>query len=191
MVDITATTELEAVNLMLASIGESPVASLDDGLVDVEMARDLLRQRSKSVQMKGWGFNTLFEYTLTPDNNGYLNLPANCLKVFVPYYRQHQKRGSKLYDNIKHTNVYTADLKVTMVLGLPYDDLPESLRIYLYMAAGRVFQDQSSAESTLHQISLADETRAKADFWNEMSDEEQFNVVEQSPTIVGIKGRNR
>ena len=46
-----ATTELEAINIMLAAIGEAPVNSLLGTLpVDVKIAQNLLTEQSKSVQ---------------------------------------------------------------------------------------------------------------------------------------------
>ena len=39
---LTPTTELEAVNAILASVGESPVDALDGEFVDAEIARGLL-----------------------------------------------------------------------------------------------------------------------------------------------------
>ena len=46
-----ATTELEAINIMLAAIGEAPVNKLTGTLpVDVKIAQNLLNEQSKSVQ---------------------------------------------------------------------------------------------------------------------------------------------
>mgnify|MGYP001400660828 CR=1 FL=1 len=55
---LTATTKLEAVNLMLSTIGEAPVNSLTSGLVDAELAETILASVSKAVQSEGWNFNT-------------------------------------------------------------------------------------------------------------------------------------
>lgn len=191
-IDIIPTTELEAVNMMLASIGESPIASLEDGFVDADLARDLLRQKSKAVQLQGWEFNTLHDYKFIPsisDNKIYL--PINTLKFWIPGYRQYVRRGQHVYDNKNHTYEFERPLIGELVVGLPFDELSEALRQYLYMAAARVFQDQTAGDGTLHQITKEDETRAKANFWNEVAGQEQLNIVDQSPTVVGIKGRYR
>ncbi len=188
---MTPTTELEAVNMMLASIGESPIATLNDGFVDADLARNYLDQISKATQLQGWAFNTLYDYTLTPDNDGYINLPQNTLKVVVPGERRYTQRGSKMYDNEAHTDVFSSSLTVNLVIGLEFDQLSEALRQYLYTAAGRRFQDNMAAEPSIHSISKEDELRAKANFWNEAADEERFNVAEQSSTVVNIKGNYR
>ena len=47
---MTATTELEAVNIMLAAIGESPVNTLTGTLpVDVKLAQTTLEEVNKEV----------------------------------------------------------------------------------------------------------------------------------------------
>ena len=56
---VAATTELEAVNIMLAAIGEAPINSLIGTLpVDARIAQSTLTEVNKSVQSEGWSFNT-------------------------------------------------------------------------------------------------------------------------------------
>ena len=56
---VAATTELEAVNIMLAAIGEAPVSKLTGTLpVDVKIAQSTLVEINKAVQAEGWSFNT-------------------------------------------------------------------------------------------------------------------------------------
>ena len=70
-----ATTELEAINIMLAAIGEAPVNSLIGTLpVDVKMAQKLLNEQNKAVQSEGWSFNREFNVVLTRDNNNRINI---------------------------------------------------------------------------------------------------------------------
>ena len=50
--------ELDAINEMLAAIGESPVTTLDeDGSADVANARRILNRINRQIQSKGWAFN--------------------------------------------------------------------------------------------------------------------------------------
>jgi hypothetical protein len=81
-------TELEAVNLMLAAIGEAPVEALDSAAADIEMALNLLGENTREVQSWGWRFNTEFELAIAPevallswtDPNG----TVLSLRVFLP-----------------------------------------------------------------------------------------------------------
>ena len=66
----TKMTELEAVNVLLTTIGEAPVNTLTGNQVtDVTIARQVLNEVSREVQSQGWYFNTENGVTLTPDNN--------------------------------------------------------------------------------------------------------------------------
>jgi hypothetical protein len=65
--DLVATTELEAVNAMLASIGEAPLDTLDGATQsDVQTAINILRDTTREVQSEGWRFNTEFGFEIAP-----------------------------------------------------------------------------------------------------------------------------
>jgi hypothetical protein len=57
--NIVATTELQAVNSMLAAVGTAPITDLTAGqsLLDVQMATDRLRAAAREVQSAPWQFN--------------------------------------------------------------------------------------------------------------------------------------
>ena len=55
----TSMTELEAVNVLLTTIGEAPVNTLTGNQVtDVTIANQVLTEVSREVQAQGWHFNT-------------------------------------------------------------------------------------------------------------------------------------
>lgn len=76
-------TKLEAVNILLDTIGETPVNSLTGTLTaDVAKAKSTLEEVNKRVQNKGWHFNTKYDYTLTPDAiTNHIAIPVNVVKV--------------------------------------------------------------------------------------------------------------
>ena len=55
------TTELDAINEILASVGQGPVPTLDDTNPDVAIIQRTLKQISKEVQSEGWSFNREFQ----------------------------------------------------------------------------------------------------------------------------------
>jgi hypothetical protein len=68
IVSLSATTELEAVNAMLATIGESPIADVDTATqADATIAINTLRDVVREVQSMGWKFNTEFGYQVAPE----------------------------------------------------------------------------------------------------------------------------
>lgn len=63
-------TELEAINRMLAAIGQAPVNSVDQANPDVAICSRTLKQVSHEVQSEGWTFNRVNNYMQQPDANG-------------------------------------------------------------------------------------------------------------------------
>lgn len=165
---VTPTTELEAVNLLLDVIGESPINSLSNSaVVDAVKAKATLSEISRAVQSKGWHFNTEKDYELVPtvfDNE--IQLPANCLRVdSVGKDRLVDvvQRGSRLYDRRKHTFKFDKSLTVDLVVLLPFEELPEAARYYIAVRAARVFQARSVGSDTLYQFTAQDEQQALTD----------------------------
>jgi hypothetical protein len=168
---MTPTTKLEAVNIMLSSIGDAPVNSLTSGLVDAEMAETILDATSRDVQSQGWHFNTEINFTLAQIANGEVPIPSNCLKVDQiagQSVRDLIQRGRKLYDRNNHTFIIGENVKVDMVLLLDFEELPEAARRFVTLKAARVFQDRAVGSAELHGFQEKDEMRA----WVEMRDAE-------------------
>lgn len=165
-------TELEAVNEMLGTGSESPVSTLDtDEVIDAALARDLLRTTSKEVQTRGWWFNTSYGSTLTRDQSNRINLPTNVLKIKPSGNSlglSAVQRGVKLYNVLGRTDEFTSDVTVDMTLGLDFEDLPSSARLYITIRAARKYQDRYSGDDALHQYTKQDETMA----WGWLIDEE-------------------
>jgi len=57
-------TELDAVNSILMSVGESPVNTLDTQSPEVVIAQSTLRQVCREIQSEGWSYNTEYEFPL-------------------------------------------------------------------------------------------------------------------------------
>ena len=119
---ITPTTELQAVNIMLSTIGESPVNSITGTTtVDVSTAKNILNETSMSIQSQGWNFNTHTDYkSLSLDSDSKVPLPSNCVKADANSQFRHLNytiRSGFLYDMDKHTDVFTsAPSSVDLVL---------------------------------------------------------------------------
>ena len=167
----TKTTELEAVNTMLTTIGEQPVSSLDNlaGLQDASIARQILTNISRTVQSKGWVFNLDLQVTYSPDTNGEIILGSNVLRIdTTSKVRKSTKdiveRGGKLYDRENNTSIFTEDVVVDRVIVLNFNDLPEAARRYIATRAARVFHDRVVGSGELHRFFTEDEQMA----WSEL-----------------------
>ena len=189
---LSPTTELEAINTMLSTIGESPVNAVEDtGNVDVVIARQILQTASREVQARGWHFNTEKNYTITPDSEGYLVLPNAVLKVDTVYPDSSKDvvvRGSRLYDREKHTYVFTDAVKVDMTILLTFDELPEVARNYVTIRASRIFQERVVGSDTLHAFNSQDEARAMVSLMEYEADTADLNILSGNYSVYRIIG---
>lgn len=159
------TTELDAVNIMLATIGESPINSLDAaaGVVDAVTARSILSEVSVQVQEEGWHFNTDFEFVLTPASDGFIYVPGNAIEVDTSAYSRDYDvaiRGNRLYDRNGKTYTFTEDLKADITILLEFNELPQAARHYITVRSARVFQQRVVGSETLGNFTKEDEARA-------------------------------
>ena len=159
------TTELEAVNIMLSSIGEAPVNSLSSGLVDAELAQTTLHNVSREVQAAGWSFNTEYNRSYALDGAGELLLGNDVLKADMCATRTESfdlvQRGTKMYNRAEGTYILTdGPIKLDIVVFLDYALLPEAARRYITIRAARIFQDRTIGSQELHGFQLRDEQMA-------------------------------
>jgi hypothetical protein len=184
-VNLNPTTELEAINEILTSIGESPVSSLKSGVADAEAAANTLLSISRRVQSSGWSFNTEVNLKLQPTISGEVILPLNTMSVDEVIGKGNSlvNRGGKLYDREKHTFILEREVTCNLTVLLTFDELPESIRSYITLKAARVFQDRTIGASDLHGYQREDEERAWHDFISVEIENSDFNVFNNS----GIK----
>jgi len=160
-------TELSAVNTILGSIGQAPVTSLDFDNPEISYVFNLLREVNVDVQNEGWHFNTEYHYQLTPDVNGHFVLPANVLRYDVSDNQDYRTtdvviRNGRLYDKIKHTDVFDTDLELDVVWLFDFNDLPSAFQRYItYRAAGRA-ATQLVVNPQLVQLLGTQEAQARA-----------------------------
>ena len=161
----TPTTELDAVNVMLTSIGESPINTLGSGLQEAEIAEVVLDNVSRDVQSAGWHFNTEIRYKLIRTANKTISLPANVVKIdktnlLRDYNIDVVERGRQLYDRIGNKYTFDDDIEVDMVVLLPFDEIPEVARRYITLRAARTFQQRIIGSETLSKMLAMDEQQA-------------------------------
>lgn len=161
---LTATSKLESVNTMLTAIGEIPVSSITSATTnDVSIAISILESTSREVQSRGWFFNTDLNYSLVPNNNNEIELPANTLRVELEgssRSKNYVERNRKLYDRYNNTFTISDSVKVTIVFYLEFENIPEVARQYITIRAARIFQDRMLVSSELHKFHEIDELQA-------------------------------
>jgi hypothetical protein len=164
---LAATTELEAVNIMLAAISEAPVTTLSgDTIDDATVALSTLRDYSKAVQAEGWHFNTDYDYPISVDGDLKLPYPATAAHADPMDYESWDlvKRGAFFYDRVNRQFTFPASTTVKFMVKwmLDFEDLPQLWRNYIALGAARRFVGQQLGDPGAYQYSDVDERRARA-----------------------------
>ena len=191
---LTPTTELEAVNVCLANIGESPVSAIaGDITVDAAVARDLVRQVTREVQTHGFYWNTEIDYYLIPNTTGNLVLPANILSVDTVGTDKGKDlvaRGRLLYDRVEHTYTFTEKVLVNLVVALGFDELPQICRHYIAVRSARIYQERVMGSGSVSAFNSADEDMARASLLAENMEIEDNNMLTGDSSVARILSRS-
>ena len=185
--------DLQAVNMMLTSIGEQPIGNLNEsGLQDASIAQDILHSTSRQVQSRGWIFNTDLQKVLSPDNasgnGGRIKVGDNVLRIDTTSKKRSSTsdiidRGGYLWDREKNTNLFTDDVTVDYVTFLPFNSLPEAARRYIAVKSARIFHDRVVGSGELHSFFQQDEQEAWGDLLEFQSEVGDLNIFDDYDTF--------
>ncbi len=132
---------LDAVNTILGAAGESPVSSVTGSTADAAAANAIVDEISREVQSEGWHFNTETGVPLAPDSNGNILLPENVLQIDCDRFAYPDvdvvQRGSKLYDKIARSYVFSKAIAGEIIYLLAFEELPEAARRFIIVKAAR------------------------------------------------------
>jgi len=190
------TTELEAVNTIISTIGEAPVSTLENNsLEDVTAAKNILNETIVDVQTSGWNFNKEYNYKINPDTDGFVNIPANA--VYADSSNRGSTadkdiviRGTKLYDRENQTFTFTDPQYVDLILILPWDDLPQPARRYCTIKAARRFQNRIFGSDSLNGFTQIDETESLVQLEQSDSRSEDANMLTGNWGVYRVLRRN-
>ena len=150
--------QLDAVNEILGSVGQAPVTVLDQTNPEVAFAFTTLMDISREVQAEGWVFNREYEYPLTPDSDGHINVPSNVLQMDLTQSFANEGydtviRERKLYDKLGHTFKWdtTKEYLVDILWLFPFDDLPQPFKDYIVARASTRAATRLIGDTTLAQ----------------------------------------
>lgn len=146
---------MEAVNWALNAVGFPPVGTLSGTIGrDASSALAWLGSVTRDVCRKGLWFSRRV-LTLTPNDDGFLLLPANCLSIASPdnedflaqgltptpfmkedWYRSRPvMRQGKVFSVINQSYVWTAPLAFLMREALVFEDMPDEARQFAMVQA--------------------------------------------------------
>ena len=170
-----ASTELDAVNSILMSVGESPVNTLSVQSPEVAIAQKTLQQVCREILSEGWKFNTETQYPITLDTNNECIIPNNVLQIDLNRYRHPDAFDTirkthngiqKLYDLHDHTFEFTntsgGKIYVDVVWMLEYNDIPQVFQDYITVRASRIASNRMVNNPEAAELIAADEAQARA-----------------------------
>ena len=168
-------TELDAVNSILMSVGESPVNTLTVQSPEVAIAQKTLQQVCREVQAEGWVFNTEHEYPITLDSSNHCVIPQNVLEIDLSHARhgdhfnviRKKDNGiTKLYDKIEHRfnfeSVNESKLYCDVVWMIDFEDLPQVFKDYITVRASRIASNRMVSDPNASELIGTDESLARA-----------------------------
>ena len=181
--------ELDAVNSILMSVGETPVNTLAVQSPEVAIAQKTLRQVCREIQAEGWSYNTENEYPINLDTNNQCIIPNNVLQIDLNIF-QHGKdydivRRSdngimKVYDKKGHTFTFENCTKLyfDIIWMLDFEDLPQVFKDYITTRASRIASNRMVNSQPSAKLLEADEALARAsalEYENRQEDHNIFN----------------
>ncbi len=174
-------TQLDAVNSVLANIGQSPVNSLTENSVDIGLATRHLSNASRELQMRGWSFNVDDDYVLTPDSDNRIGISDTMLAVDVDREADPRLdvviRGSQLYNRYGRTYDFSGSIKATVTWLVPWDELPPHAQNYIMVTSSIRMADDTESGSITHQFGQEDQLHAWNAFKSQEIDTNDANLI--------------
>ena len=182
----TTREELDAVNQILASVGQAPVTAFDQNGDEIELtqptnpdvaiAYNTLTQVSREVQSEGWTFNKEYSVTFPINADNKVIIPDSILQLSLSdnVVFNRDKKGvlrtdssdgqKKLWDRVNHTFQWSQDLVCDVMYFYPFQDLPTPIRSYITARAATMTSQRIVGDLTLYQMlsQMEAQTRAQA-----------------------------
>ena len=161
-------TELDAVNQILSSVGQAPVTTLDLQNPEVSIVLNTLREINKQVQSEGWIFNTERDYEMIPDSTtNQILYPYNVLQMDanVEHHKNDYdlvRRSGKLYDRLHHTYEFTETLHVDLTWYFDFTDVPPPVQAYIVARAARMCATKLIGDQEINKLLAEQEIYTKA-----------------------------
>ena len=182
-------TELDAVNSILMSVGETPVNTLTVQSPEVAIAQKTLRQVCREIQAEGWSYNTENEYPIDTDTNNQVIVPNNVLQMDLNIFQHGKdydvvKRSDngvmKVYDKKNHTFTFENcdKLYFDMIWMLDFEDLPQAFKDYVTVRASRIASNRMVNNPQSSKLIEQDEAGARAlalEYETKQADHNIFN----------------
>lgn len=171
-------TELEAVNVLLTTIGEAPVNTLSGNQVtDVTIAKQVLNEVSREVQSQGWHFNTEPKVKLSRNLANEIDVPADTARIDSNEYNVVIREG-KLFDLDTRRFTFENTIEADIVFYRDFEVLPDTAKKYITTRAARIYSDRMINSETMHRMLAKDEQSALIDLKEFEGDTGDYNMMD-------------
>lgn len=180
--ELSQYSELEAVNEILSSVGDSPVNTLEN-LTNVNAinAHNVLRRVNRQFQSRGWSFNYFENYTLNPDYySKKIMWSNNILYIEGLNDEKYIQRDKYVYDKTNSTDTFTSAVSADVILLVPFEELPEQARQYIVAKSATQFATRFVGDMNLVQVLLRTEQEAWSFFQEYELDNNNYNMLENT-----------
>lgn len=184
--------ELEAVNDILAAIGESPVDTLTEDVdADVANARRILSKINRQIQARGWTFNIEEGVTLMADEFSSLIPFSNDYLMVLSSGGQSQyiNRGGYLYDRSLRTDRFPGGVTVNIIRLRTLAEMPECFRDYIITKAARQFNTRFFGAQEVDAALAQEEMEASSACFEYELDYGNYNMLDGDSFTSGLLSR--
>ena len=172
-------TELDAVNQILGSVGQAPVLDLDMQNPEVNICLQTLRDTNRQLQAEGWTFNTEHLVKFTPDSNKHIVVNDDVLQIDsndTHHYNRYcilrrldaTDNKYKLYDKYWHQKnksegfTFDEDIYCDVVYFIRFDSLPYAFQAHIMARAARQVAIKLVGSAELVQLLAVEEDQTRA-----------------------------
>tara|TARA_Y100000992_G_C21114593_1_gene418919 strand:+ start:10 stop:699 length:690 start_codon:yes stop_codon:yes gene_type:complete len=177
--NVARLTELQAINRMLAGIGQAPIT--EGGLTtvanpDVAIAQQTLFEVSRQIQSEGWAFNKEYNVILSPNTAGKIAITGDIMQVDAAQfnYRGNPSRSNYyqtstsgavvnanmdliiksgfLYDKRNKTDIFQSPVQCTVTYYRVFIDAPPSIQYYIVDAATALLCQRIIGDPQMYQM---------------------------------------
>jgi hypothetical protein len=178
------TTLVEAVNVLLANLGEAPIVTLEDSQnTESAVAERTILEFHREGQTRGWSWNTEQAYQFERDAATMeIVVPANVVRFAPDAYQwahRFQLRGQRVYDRLNRTYklLDIPSLQADVTLLLSWDEVPEVYNRWVTIRAAKVFQERILSADSLSVYTAEQENRAFMELMRVENDQLEANVL--------------
>lgn len=168
----------DAVNILLQTIGEPPIETLEDldNILEAQIAKSVIIEAKKKILSEGWDVNTDTDYPFQPTTDGHITIPPDILDIRSG--TDVIVRDWMLYNKAEKTRVFTETQLCDVKWNLDFNTLPHPLRYYITLTAAKQFQARMISDSSMYSFTEDDIAEARINAKRSNGFTSQFNMLD-------------